>query len=86
MRTIRENAEKIMKQNMDYANGQISVGSNGKDGGKAEQYTLRSYIEYEAKANPNFFRWLFNDYDIVFFGKNLSEERLNEYKAWLNDL
>lgn len=86
VRTIREHAEKIMEGNMNFANGQIRVRSIGNNGAKQELYTLRTYIEHEAKANPNFFRWLFNDYSITFFGTSLSSDQKEEYEVWLHDL
>ncbi len=86
VRTIRENAEQIMKGNMNFANGQIQVRSIGSNDSKQELYTLRTYIEHEAKANPNFFRWLFNDYSITFFGTSLTSDQKEEYAEWLHDL
>ena len=86
MRSIRENAEKILEENMNYANGQIKVKFIGKDADRFELFTLRTYIEHEAKANPNFYRWLFDDNDITFFGTSLTKEQKEEYKTWLHDL
>lgn len=86
MRSIRENAEKILEENMNYANGQIKVKFIGKDSDRFELFTLRTYIEHEAIANPNFYRWLFNDYDITFFGTSLTKEQKEVYKTWLHDL
>ena len=87
VKTIRDNAETIMTENMHYANGQMKVNNMGK---KPEErrslFTLKSYIENEAKANPNFFRWLFDDYDITYFGTSLTKEQKEEYQAWLHDL
>ena len=87
VKTIRDNAEAIMTENMYYANGQIKVNNMGK---KPEErsslFTLKSYIENEAKVNTNFFRWLFNDYDITYFGTSLTKEQKEEYQTWLHDL
>lgn len=86
MRSIRENAENILEENMNYANGQIKVRFIGKGADRFELFTLGTYIEHEAKDNPNFYRWLFNDYDITFFGTSLTKEQKEEYKTWLHDL
>lgn len=87
VRTIRDNAEQIMTENMHYANGQIKVNNMGKNPeNRKSYYDLKSYVENEAKANPNFFRWLFNDYDITYFGTSLSKEQKEEYQAWLHDM
>ena len=87
VRTIRDNAEQLLMENMIYANGQIQVNNMGK---KPEDrkafFKLKSYVENEAKASPNFFRWLFNDYDITFYGTSLSKEQKEEYQTWLHDL
>ena len=86
MRTIRENAEKILTDGMSYANGQIQVKFTGKSEGEYKLLTIRSYTESAAKNNPNFFRWLFNDYEITYFGTNLTESQKQEYQNWLHDL
>ncbi len=87
VRTIRDNAEQHMTENMHYANGQIKVNNMGKNPeNRKSYYDLKSFIENEAKANPNFFRWLFDDYDITYFGTSLSKEQKEEYKEWLHDL
>jgi hypothetical protein len=86
MRSIRENAEKILEETMNYANGQIKTKFIGKDADRFELFTLRTFIEHEAKANPDFYKWLFDDYDITFFGTSLTKEQIEEYKTWLHDL
>lgn len=86
MRTIRENAEKILTDGMNYANGQMQVRFLGKNEDEYKLFTLRSYAESEAKNNPNFFRWLFNDYDITYWGTSLIEPQKLEYQNWLHDL
>lgn len=86
MRSIRDNAEKILEENMNYANGAIKVKTIGKEVDRSTLFTLRTYVENEAKANPNFFKWLFDDYDITFFGTSLTKEQKEEYKTWLHDL
>lgn len=68
MRTIRENAEIILKDNLNYVNGQIEVEYMRKDDEKYELFTLRTYVDHEAKSNPGFFRWLFHDFDITLRG------------------
>ncbi|HOW09456.1 MAG TPA: hypothetical protein PLX08_06605 [Bacteroidales bacterium] len=86
MRTIRNSAESILTANMNFANGQIKVRLTGSNEGNHELFTLRSFVEHEARSNPNFFRWLFDDYSIEYFGNNLSKEQKEEYTSWLHDL
>ncbi len=86
MKTIRANAEKILTDNMNHVNGQIGVQSSGGSDVQTKLFTIKTYIENEARNNPNFFRWLFNNYDIDFHGKNMTEEQKAEYQTWLNDL
>lgn len=86
MRTIRATAEKILEENMNYANGQTMIKFIGKTDDHYEVFTLKTFIEHEAKSNPNFFRWLFNDYNINSSGTNLTKEQHEEYNTWLHDL
>ncbi len=86
MKTIRANAEKILTDNMNHVNAQIDVQASANNGSKNELYTLRTYIENEAKNNPNFYRWLFNNYDIDFHGKNMTSEQKAAYQEWFNSL
>ena len=86
MRTIRENAEKVLEGNMNFANDQMKVSSQGKNEKDNELFTLRSFAESEAKSNPNFFRWLFNDYSIEYNGVNMTDAQKAEYKDWLKSL
>lgn len=86
MKTIRANAEKILTENMNHVNAQIDVQASANNGSKNELYTLRTYIENEAKNNPNFYRWLFNNYDIDFHGKNMTSEQKAAYQEWFNSL
>ena len=86
MRTIRENAELILKDNMDYVNEQIEVEFMMKDNGKYELFRLGTYVEHEAKSNPGFFRWLFDDFDITLWGDNLTKDQIEEYEIWLHGL
>lgn len=86
MKTIRETAVKILTDNMNYANDQIRVKFIGKAQDDYKLFTLRSYVENEAKSNPAFFRWLFNDYSIAFFGTTLTREQREAYETWLHDL
>ncbi|MDX9946419.1 MAG: hypothetical protein RBS38_03565 [Bacteroidales bacterium] len=86
MKTIRANAEKILTDNMNHVNAQIDVQASANNGSKNVLFTLRTYIENEAKNNPNFYRWLFNNYDIDFHGKNMTSEQKDAYEAWFNSL
>ncbi|MBK7480443.1 MAG: hypothetical protein IPI69_12485 [Bacteroidales bacterium] len=86
METIRANAVKILTDNMNHVNAQINVQAGPGDGSQNQLFTLKSYVENEAKNNPNFFRWLFNNYDIDFHGKNMTPEQKEEYEAWFNEL
>lgn len=86
MRTIRNSAEGILTANMNFANGQTKIKFIGKDEDHYELFTLRTFVEREASSNPNFFRWLFDDYTITYFGNNLSKEQKEEYTSWLHDL
>ena len=86
MEMIRANAVKILTDNMNHVNGQINVQA-GPDGGSRNQlFTIKTYVENEAKNNPNFFRWLFNNYDIDFHGKNMTSEQKEAYEAWFSEL
>jgi hypothetical protein len=86
MRTIRENAEIILKDNLNYVNGQIEIEFMRKDDEKYDLFTLRTYVEHEATSNPGFFRWLFDDFDITLWGTSLTKEQKEEYETWLHDL
>ncbi|MDY0098183.1 MAG: hypothetical protein RBR81_03190 [Bacteroidales bacterium] len=86
MSTIRETAKKVLEGNMNYANGQIETTFIGKNEDQYELFTIRTFAESEAKTNPNFFRWLFNDYGIKSYGTNLTKEQHEEYLTWLHDL
>jgi len=86
METIRANAEKILTDNMNHVNAQINVQATAGDGSRNQLFTIKTYVENEAKNNPNFFRWLFNNYDIDFHGKNMTSEQKEAYEAWFNKL
>lgn len=86
MRSIRENAEIILKDNLNHINGKIEVEFLRKGDENYELFTLRTYVEHEAKNNPGFFRWLFDDFDITLWGTNLTKEQKEEYEKWLHDL
>ncbi|MBN2762249.1 MAG: hypothetical protein JXR41_04090 [Bacteroidales bacterium] len=86
MKTIRANAEKILTDNMNHVNAQIDVQATANTGGHNQLFTLKTYIENEEKNNPNFFRWLFNNYDIDFHGKNMTSEQKEAYQEWFNSL
>jgi hypothetical protein len=86
MKTIRTNAEKILTDNMNHVNAQLGVQASSGDGNQNQLFTLKSYVENEARNNPNFFRWLFNNYDIDFHGKNMTSEQKEAYQNWFNEL
>ncbi len=86
MKTIRANAEKILTDNMNHVNAQIGVQATASDGSQNQLFTIRTYVENEARNNPNFFRWLFNNYDIDFHGKNMTAEQKEAYQVWFNEL
>lgn len=86
MKTIRANAEKILTDNMNHVNAQIDVQASANNGSQNELFTLRTYIENEAKNNPNFYRWLFNNYDIDFHGKNMTSDQKEAFQSWFNSL
>lgn len=83
MKTIRKSARKILQENVDYINDLL------KSFGRVERFeldTLRTYVERQARSNPDFFKWLFKDRTIAPFGENLTGEQKSNYKAWLHDL
>lgn len=86
MKTIRTNAEKILTDNMNHVNAQIGVQATAADGSHNQLFTLKTYVENEARNNPNFYRWLFNNYDIDFHGKNMTAEQKEVYQTWFNEL
>ena len=47
---------------------------------------LRDYVEISAEADPNFFRWLFQEDFKNDFDTDLTEAHRNEYKEFLNTL
>lgn len=71
----RDYKEQILRKNYDeYVN-------NGGEG-----LTFREYVEREAENDPNFFRWLFDDGNLGDFDHGLSEEQVEEYNEFIEEL
>jgi hypothetical protein len=86
MRTIIDNAESVLQTAMERANEKLKMQFNGRKGDQCDQFSLQRYAMYEARCNPDFFKWLFDDPEITFFGTSLSESQREEYYTWLKDL
>ncbi|NLA49659.1 MAG: hypothetical protein GX876_09385 [Bacteroidales bacterium] len=79
--TIREDARKMLIKQLNYTNKQFQTEANSR------RFNIHSYTRHKSKANPNFFRWLFDDYEnIGLYGANLTDEQKEVYKAWLHEL
>ena len=79
---IRKDAKKILLKNMNYVNKR-----NQSEEKNCRIYNIHTYIKHKSMANPNFFRWLFDDYDnISLYGTNLTNEQRDVFKAWIKDL
>lgn len=80
MRTIRADAEEILRAKMHYANSRM------KFIGEQVIYTLKTYAEHKAATDAIFFKFLFDNSKIDDFGTNLSSAQIEEYKLWLQSL
>jgi hypothetical protein len=80
MRTIRIDAEDILRAKMLYANSRLRFI------GEHIVYTLKTYAEHKAETDAIFFKFLFNNSSIDDFGRNLTREQFEEYKEWLQKL
>lgn len=82
MKAIRKDAIKILLKNMKYVNK-----LNQSQEKNCMTYNIHTYIKHKSLANPNFFRWLFDDYDnINLYGTNLTNAQKEVFKAWIKDL
>jgi hypothetical protein len=86
MRTIIDKAESALHERMERANERIRLQFIGKSGDQYDLFSLQSYVLNESRTNPDFFKWLFDDPEITFFGTSLSETQREEYYSWLHDL
>lgn len=86
MRTIIDNVETVLQTGMKRAKERLKTKFIAERDDHYDLFTLKSYTLHEARTNPDFFKWLFDDPDITFFGTSLSEAQRNEYNAWLHDL
>ena len=86
MRTIIDNAESVLHEEMERANERIRLKFIGRREDHYDLFSLQSFALHEARSNPDFFKWLFDDSDITFFGTSLSEAQREEYHTWLHDL
>lgn len=86
MRTIIDNAESVLQTGMKKANERLRIQFIGRKDDHYELFSLRTYALHEARSNPDFFKWLFDDPDITFFGTSLTEAQKKEYHTWLHDL
>ncbi|HEX2967906.1 MAG TPA: hypothetical protein VHO46_02290 [Bacteroidales bacterium] len=86
MRTIIDNAESVLQEGMERANEQIRMKSLRMPDNQHAPFSLQSFALHEARSNPDFFKWLFDDPEISFFGTSLSEAQKKEYYTWLHDL
>lgn len=80
MRTIRKDAEEILRAKMLYANSRM------KFIGEPVTYTLKTYAEHKAETDAIFFKFLFDNGNIADFGRNLTSEQVEEYREWLQKL
>jgi hypothetical protein len=48
--------------------------------------TFKEYVESEAEADPNFFRWFFDEPLEEDFNNSLTKEQEKEYQRFLDDL
>ncbi|HOF21178.1 MAG TPA: hypothetical protein PLO24_07985 [Bacteroidales bacterium] len=80
--TIREDAKQVLIKQLNYINKQFQNETNNN-----RRFNIHSYARHKSKANPNFFRWLFDDYEnIGLYGTNLTSEQKEVYKIWLHNL
>ena len=86
MRTIIDNAESVLLEEMQRANNRIKTQFIGRNEDDYKLYSLQSYALHEARSNPDFFKWLFDDPQITFFGTSLSDVQKKEYYTWVHDL
>lgn len=86
MRTIIDNAESVLQTDMECANERIRMEFIRKSEEHFELFSLQTYALHESRSNPDFFKWLFDDPDITFFGTSLSEAQRKEFHTWLHDL
>lgn len=86
MKTIIDNAESVLQEEMQYFNEQIKYQFTGRCKNNSDLFSLQSYALHESKSNPGFFKWLFDDPEITFFGTSLSRDQKEEFEAWLHDL
>lgn len=86
MRTIIDNAESVLQSGMERANERLKTEFINRKYEHYDQFSLQSYTLHEARSNPDFFKWLFDDPEITFFGTSLSQPQREEYYAWLGTL
>ena len=82
MKAIRTNAEAILKEQ--YLNHVSRFEEQlGED---MPPYTMQEWCENESFSDPDFYRWIFDDYDISDFGSNLTEEELQVVEEFISYL
>jgi hypothetical protein len=86
MRTIIDNAESALQEAMEQTNERIRLRFIRRNEDYYDLFSFKSYVLHESKTNPDFFKWLFDDPEITFFGTSLSEAQREEFNAWLHDL
>lgn len=68
MKTIRANAEQVLRENYKAA--------REVDLKESYDFGFSEWLFYERGSDPNFYRWLFNDDTISDFGSNLESSDL----------
>jgi hypothetical protein len=86
MRKIIDDAESVLRRGMEQANERIRLRFIRRNEDHYDLFSLKSYVLHESRSNPDFFKWLFDDPEITFFGTSLSEAQKEEFNAWLHDL
>ena len=86
MKTIIDNAESVLHEKMEKTNERIRIQFLRRNEENYELFTLREYALHESESNPDFFKWLFDDAGITFFGTSLTTAQKEEFQTWLHDL
>jgi hypothetical protein len=71
MKTIATYAEKVIKEN--YSRDVLKWEDHNPD---FEPYTVAEWCDLESQSDPDFYRWLFGEPDVMDFGSNLTDEEL----------
>ena len=78
MKTIRANAEQVLRENYKAA--------REVDLKESYDFAFGEWVGYERYSDPDFYRWLFNDGDISDFGSNLTTEEMQTALAFIANI